>query len=327
MMGLGRDRTVPASPPVCAATTTATESTKYGPALWNRNVRAIYLEPSKKRAAARNWVYDTVMTKRTTDRSGTNDATLRAVFRGRQTLLGYWISMDSPAATERVGRLPYDFLCLDAQHGLIDDAGLRSGVAAADASGTDVLVRVVENGSTPIGRALDIGAKGIIVPLVDTRDEAAAAVASAKYPPNGHRSYGPTRSCLRIGPGPAEANAATIVVVMIETGDGLSNVEDICSVNELDGIFVGPSDLSLSLGASEPGDPAVAEEFAAALARITHAAEEANISAGIYVPDGTTAATRLDEGFTFAIIANDLEHLEIAAAGHLDRAQDTKHIS
>ncbi|WP_330276211.1 aldolase/citrate lyase family protein [Lentzea sp. NBC_00516] len=238
--------------------------------------------------------------------------------RAREGAIGYWCVLDAPVATERIARLGYDYVCLDGQHGLLGYSGLLAGLTAIDAGGTSTgLVRVEANDPTPIGRALDAGAGGVIVPLVDTAADAAAAVAAAKYGPEGKRSYGPMRSALRIGPIPADANAATVVLAMIETAQGLANVEEICATSGLDGVYVGPSDLMLALGGAFPGDPEFASEFEAALTRVREAAAAAGIAAGIHTPDGTSAAKRLAEGYTFASISSDLTHLEASAAAHL----------
>ena len=150
--------------------------------------------------------------------------------RAREQAVGYWAVLDAPVATERIGRLGYDYVALDAQHGLLGYSGVLNGLMAIDAGHTAVgMVRVEDNNFTAIGKALDAGAVGVIVPLVNTAADAAAAVAAAKYPPLGGRSYGPMRSALRIGPVPADANAATLVFAMIETPEGLANVKEICA--------------------------------------------------------------------------------------------------
>ena len=129
------------------------------------------------------------------------------------------------------------------------------------------------------------------------------------------------RSQLRIGPTPAEADRDTVVVVMIETPQGLANVEEICAVPGLDGVYVGPSDLRLAVGGAHPNDPSVDDEFEAAVERVREAAAAAGIAAGIHTPDGSVAARRLAEGYTFATVASDLSHLEGLAAAHLDIAR------
>lgn len=248
-------------------------------------------------------------------------AELARTIRNRERAVGYWVIMDAPVAAERIGGLGYDYVAFDAQHGLLGYSGLVNGLMALDAGGRSTgLVRVAANDAALIGQALDAGAGGVIVPMVDTAEQAAAAVAATRYPPRGRRSYGPMRSMLRIGPEPAAADASTLVLAMIETPQGLANVAEICATPGLDGVYVGPSDLTLAVGGARPGDPAVADEFDAALRRIGGAAAAAGIGAGIHTPDGATAAARLAGGFTFATVASDLVHLQQAAQAHLDAA-------
>ncbi|WP_033340956.1 HpcH/HpaI aldolase family protein [Catenuloplanes japonicus] len=248
--------------------------------------------------------------------------TITERLRRRDTVLGYWVTLDSPISTERIGRLGYDYVCLDLQHGLIGYEGMVRGLMAIDAGGSAAgLVRVGANDPGLIGRALDAGAYGVIVPLIDTADDAARAVAAATYPPGGIRSYGPMRSALRIGPVPADADRAVATLAMIETAGGLANVEAICAVPGLTGVYVGPSDLRIAIGGAHPADPAVDDEFEAAVARVAAAAAAAGIAAGIHTPSGAEAARRLAQGFTFASVASDLVQLENVAAGHLRDAR------
>lgn len=251
-----------------------------------------------------------------------NAARFATALRSRERLIGYWSVLDTPVATERIARLGYDYVCLDGQHGLLGYSGLLHGLTSIDAGGASVgLVRVEANDPVPIGRALDAGAAGVIVPFVDTPEEAAAAVASCRYAPAGRRSYGPMRAALRIGPAPAEAHDATVVLAMIETVAGLAAVKEICAVPGLDGVYIGPSDLRIALGGATSTDPAVDREFEAALKAVREAADEADIAVGIHTPDGATAARRLAEGFTYASVASDLTHLEQVARDHLDAAR------
>ncbi|MBF8188603.1 aldolase [Nonomuraea sp. K274] len=251
-----------------------------------------------------------------------NAAELARKIRDREQCVGYWVVLDAPVATERLARLGYDYVALDAQHGLIGNAGLLANLMAVDAGGRSVgIVRVESGEPAAIGRALDFGAGGVIVPLVDTAEDAARAVSAARYPAGGRRSYGPMRSMLRIGPTPAEADESVLVLAMIETPDGLANLEAICATPGLDGVYVGPSDLCLAVGGRFPNDPDVAGVFDAALERIRTTAKDAGIAAGIHNVSGDQAARRLAEGFTFVTVASDLVHLEQAAAAHLKTAR------
>lgn len=242
--------------------------------------------------------------------------------RARERILGYWVIMDSPVSTERIARLGYDYVCFDGQHGLLDYKGILAGMMAVDAGGEAVgMVRVGANDPFLIGQALDAGAAGIIVPLVNTAEDAVRAVAAAKYPPVGVRSYGPMRSQLRVGPTPAAANEATVVLAMIETPQGLENVEAIAATPGLDGLYIGPSDLRIAVGGATSTDPDVDEAFEAAVERVLRAAEAAGITAGFHTPNGQVAAKRLGQGFTLATVSADLVHLEQAAGHHLRTAR------
>lgn len=243
--------------------------------------------------------------------------------RDRERLIGYWLVLDAPAATERLARSGYDYLVLDAQHGLIGYDGLVGGLTAIDAgsstadSPTAGVVRVEANHPTPIGKALDAGAQAVIVPLIDTAEQAVDAVRAARFPPRGVRSYGPSRAALRLGTVPADHDTGTAVIAMIETAGALDNVGAICETPGLDGVYVGPSDLSLGLGGRYRGDPEIEKDFEAALATVAEAAAKAGISAGIHCQDGAAARQRLGQGYTYASISCDLDHLEAAAAAHL----------
>ena len=249
-------------------------------------------------------------------------------FRAREPLVGYWVMLDSPASTERLARVGYDYICLDQQHGLMGYDGLLRGLMAVDAGArlgsvdTVGIVRAAANDITWMGQALDAGASAIIVPLVDSAADARLAVQNAKYPPLGRRSFGPMRAQLRVGRSTEVPNRDVLVLAMIETADGLANVEKIAAVEGLDGLYVGPSDLSLGLGAAFPGDPAISDEFDAALEKIKAAGRAAGKSVGIHTPSGDVAAKRLAEGFDVVTVAGDVVHLEEIAAAHLRSVRD-----
>ncbi|MEF3120154.1 HpcH/HpaI aldolase family protein [Kocuria flava] len=240
----------------------------------------------------------------------------------KEVTLGYWSVLDSPVSNERLAMTGYDYIALDGQHGLMGYSGILHNLMAVDAGhGPAGIVRVEANDPAVIGQALDAGARGVIVPMVDTPEEAAAAVRAARYPGAGSRSYGPMRSGLRVGPVPADADASVLVLVMIETPQGLENVEEICAVEGVDGVYIGPSDLCLAVGGKFPGDPDVKAVFDAAIERVLAAARAAAKIPAIHTPGGEVARQRITQGFTFVTIASDLTHLEQAARQHLDAAR------
>ncbi|MGO2111348.1 MAG: HpcH/HpaI aldolase family protein [Pseudoclavibacter sp.] len=237
--------------------------------------------------------------------------------RGGERSVGYWMLLDSPIAAEKLARVGYDYLCLDMQHGLFTYPVVAQALQVIDGTDTAGIVRVPSKSPSDIGQALDLGARGIIIPLVESAAEAARLAASTRYAPVGTRSFGPLRAGLRLGPRPADVNREILVIAMIETSQGLAEVEAIAATDGIDALYIGPADLALSLGAAYPADPAISDEFEAALRSVRDAADAVGKPVGIHTLTGEDAARRLEEGFTFASIAGDLGHLERAAAGHL----------
>ncbi len=232
--------------------------------------------------------------------------------RSRQVIIGYWVVSDNPPMTERIAGAGYDYLCLDLQHGFMDTAGALRSLTAIDAgaatqgSSTVGVVRVPSNDAAAIGRALDIGAAGVIVPLVNSAAEAEAAARACRYPPRGERSYGP----LRAGSDPVQANDSVACIVMVETAAGLEAVEAICAVDGIDAVYVGPSDLGIAVGGARPADGWASPEWEPALARVRAAAAGAGIASGLHCTDGEKAAAAIAAGFTFASVAGDLTHID-----------------
>lgn len=240
--------------------------------------------------------------------------------RSRETISGYWISSGSPVLTERIAMTGYDYVCLDMQHGLMDYSACLNSLIAVQAGGSVGVVRVPTHDPAWLGRALDAGAQAVIVPLVNNPAEAAAVVRACQYPPAGSRSFGPTRSSLRIGPDPRDADASVGCIVMIETAEAIENIEAICAVPGLSGVYVGPSDLALALGAPTPGAGPDMPEFGQTLDRVCAAAADAGIAAGMHCFTGESAAAALRRGFTFFSLSNDLNHLEQHARRERERA-------
>lgn len=242
-----------------------------------------------------------------------------ARLRDREELVGYWVACDNPVGTERIAGLGYDYVGIDGQHGVHDVAGWRAALTAVDARGVSAgVIRVPSADPVQIGVALDIGARAVIVPMVDSAEEADVAVRACRHHPAGTRSFGgPVRAELRVASTPADIDAAVACIVMIETSAALKSVDEICAVPGLDGVYVGPADLCISLGGRTPDDSSVSADLGAALSTVVESAAAAGIACGIHCLDGATAAKRLAEGFTFVTVSSDLTHLESAAAAHL----------
>lgn len=228
--------------------------------------------------------------------------------------VGAWLQLPGSASAELVGSVGFDFVCVDQQHGLVGDDALLPMLQALAAAAAPALVRVTHNEPAAIGRALDRGAVGVIVPLVDTAEQARAAVAACRYPPDGRRSYGPTRVGWR-EPGPDP-----LCVVMVETVAAVAALPGILDVPGLDGIFVGPSDLALSAGlplSAQDGDPA----FDDLLDTVFGACGAAGVPAGIYCASAGHARRFRARGATFTALLSEAAMLRAAAAAHLEAAR------
>ncbi len=213
-----------------------------------------------------------------------------------------WLALGSPAITELAGNAKPDGIVIDMQHGLYDRSGLEAAVGAAP-RGVPVIVRVAENAAYPIGQALDAGAEGVLVPLVETAEEAVRAVSFAKFPPDGVRSGGGVRPLADFGAYLGAANKSLVVGVMIETLRGIGNAQAICRVPGLDFVFIGTGDLMISLA----GFPDGQKRHAEACRSVFEAARLAGIPCGIFTLDTETAAMRRAEGYKVVVVANDID--------------------
>lgn len=236
---------------------------------------------------------------------------------------GAWITLDSAIAVEQIAQLGFDHIVVDGQHGLLGYPEIRDALVAITAGGDATpFVRVSANDSAEIGRALDAGATGIIVPLIDNAADAQRAAAAARYPVSGgRRSYSPIRHGAHFGTTPAATDAGVTVLAMIETPEGLEHAEAILEVEGIDGIFVGPYDLSLGLGATVPFEAEILPALEQALSTLQTLAAQRNKIAGIYAGDSTDAIKRAQQGFTFINTATDITLLRDGMAAQLHAAR------
>src|SRR5260221_9478337 len=228
---------------------------------------------------------------------------LLAAWRAGRPTLGLWSSTANPALGEYAATVDPDFILWDQQHGLVTDADLAQCFRALLGRGASPLARVAANDLTLIGRALDAGAYGVVVPLVNTAKEAAAAARACRYPPDGERSFGPNRVALVMGGLDPKKLGEVACIVMVETATGLANVEAIARTPGVDAILVGPSDLALGLGLA-PDDRGA--KHAEAVKHVADVCRAAGIAAGIVLGDGATAKRHIDLGFQFINVATDL---------------------
>ena len=173
---------------------------------------------------------------------------LLALWRAGKPSLGGWLTTADPQIAEYLASGGFDEICVDQQHGLADSSNLASVFRAIEVHGVAPTTRVPSNDFAAIGFALDIGAVAIIVPMVGSAEEAAAAADACHFPPRGHRSVGPLRGAFVRASDRLDALDEAACVVMIETEDGVRNVDAIAATPGVDAIYIGPGDLALGLG-------------------------------------------------------------------------------
>ncbi|HEY1819000.1 MAG TPA: aldolase/citrate lyase family protein [Trebonia sp.] len=228
---------------------------------------------------------------------------------------GLWCSSADPLVAEVLAASGPDYVCIDTQHGASHEGNLVSMCQAVTVGGAVPVVRVSENRPALIMKALDCGARGVIVPLIETAADAAAAVAACRYPPLGERSWGPFRASLAKDMATRAGLEDVACVVMIETKKAVENLAEIVATDGLAGAYFGPSDLSLALGL----EPASfdAPEFQEVLAAMIAECGKKGISAGAHCYDGATASKYSHDGFSMITLAVDMRLLRSAAAAEI----------
>lgn len=244
---------------------------------------------------------------------------LRAWRANKQTI-GAWLSIDSSFTAETMARAGFDWVCVDMQHGMIDYHDVKLMLPAISTTETIPFVRVPWNEPYEIMKALDAGAYGVVVPLVNNRAEAEKAVAACRYPPHGIRSFGPIRAAMYGGAGYAkEANKEIACIVMIETKEALNNLDEIMSTPGLDAVYIGPADLAYALDLEPTGDnnhPIHVE----AVTNIFERCKKHGIAAGIHTGSLEYTKRYLAQGFHMVTLGGDsgfmarLARMELNAA-------------
>jgi 4-hydroxy-2-oxoheptanedioate aldolase len=249
---------------------------------------------------------------------------LLAAWRAGQPTLGGWLTTADPQIAEYLATCGFDEICVDQQHGIADGALLASMFRSLELHGVVPTTRVPANDFATIGKALDVGAAAVIVPMVGTPEEAVAAASACHYPPRGLRSVGPLRGAFVRASDRLNALDEAACVVMIETADGVRNADAIAATPGIDAIYIGPGDLALGLGLSawsEDWTPAEAKVHAEAVERILSACQRHGVAPGIHTGDGETARRYLDRGFLMVTVANELGLITVGGRAHLATAR------
>ncbi len=238
---------------------------------------------------------------------------LRAIWSAQGAALGGWLTVPSGVSAEIMAHAGFDWLCVDMQHGLIDYSQMVHMLQGMSSTDAVPLVRVPWNEPGIIGKSLDAGAWGVIVPMVNSAEQARAAVSACRYAPVGARSYGPLRANQVAGPDYfRRANDEVVCIVMVETAQAVDGVEEIVAVPGVDAVYIGPADLSVTYGLP-PAPDQDDQVFTDALARVVDACTRHGVIAGI-AGNVQTAGPRLQQGFRFVEVASDIGLLGLGAA-------------
>jgi 2-keto-3-deoxy-L-rhamnonate aldolase RhmA len=247
---------------------------------------------------------------------------LRRRLEGGQIALGTWLSLGSPNVAEVLAHAGFDWLLIDGQHSPIGPAETFDLSRLVAAAGVSPVVRVASADAALINHALDAGAHGVMVPMVDSSEAAARVVAVSMYPPKGERSIGGYRAQYSFGASRADYLASggePLVVIQIEDRRAVDRIDEILAVGGLDVCFVGPQDLAASLGLPPILDSAE-PRYVDALARIVHSAQRHNVGLGILTATIEAAERHVDQGFRLIAVSTDARLLGESARAMTTRA-------
>ncbi|OBF80028.1 aldolase [Mycobacterium sp. 852002-51163_SCH5372311] len=242
---------------------------------------------------------------------------LRQALSQKSILWGGWITGPTLIGPDEFARAGYDYVGFDAQHGYLDDAEIAATLRHIEHLPIGTVVRLPDAAPAPIGRVLDAGADAVVVAMIESAEQAAAAVAATRYPPLGIRSFGPLRASLGFDAAALAARAG--VFAMIETAAALSDLDRICAVEGLAGIYVGPADLAISMGFDAVG--AIKKpEVLDTIVRIHRTATAAGLVTGIHAGDGEAGRAMRQLGFRMVTLAAESQALRRGAAEYLREA-------
>jgi len=241
---------------------------------------------------------------------------IRSVWQQKGCVVNGWLGIPSSFSAEVMAHLGWDSLCVDLQHGLIDyqmAVGMLQAICTTDVT---PIVRVPWNDPAIIMKSLDAGAFGIVCPMINTRDEAERFVQACRYAPRGYRSSGPIRAMVWAGDDyHAKADDTILTFAMIETAEGVRNLDAILTTPGLDAVYVGPSDLSISLG-GKPGIDSTDPKVVAAIDEILAGCKRHGVHAGLHTGSAAYAKQMVAKGFDFVTLMTDTRLL-IKAAGQI----------
>ena len=250
---------------------------------------------------------------------------LKEIFKSGKSVVNGWLQIPNSFTAELMANQNWDSLTLDMQHGVIDYANAVAMLQAISTTDVVPLARVNWNEPGQIMKILDAGAYGIICPMVSNKKEAENFVKACMYPPKGYRSYGPIRGLVYGGPDYAdEANNEILKFAMIETKESLENLDEIMTTSGLDGIYIGPADLSLALGEKPSFDKPEGDPVYNTIMNILDHAKKNKIIAGIQNGQPEYAEKMIKKGFQLVTIGSDQRYMTAAAKTALNKLKKEK---
>ena len=250
---------------------------------------------------------------------------LKELFKAGKPIINSWLAVPSSFSAEVMANQGWDSVTIDMQHGLIDYPSAVNMLQAISTTNTTPLARVNWNEPGQIMKILDAGSYGVICPMVSNREEAEKFVQACQYPPNGYRSFGPIRANIYGGSDYSKhADREILKLAMIETKEALEKLDEILDTENLDGIYVGPADLSLAVG-EEPGfDKPENSKAYSEILRILEAAKKRNLFTGIHNGTPEYAKKMIDKGFSLVTVGSDSRYIASGATSDLEMLKGSK---
>jgi len=252
---------------------------------------------------------------------------VKELWREGKAAVGTWLVLGSPIVAEIIANMGFDWVVVDTEHGSIDIGTTQSIIQAINTTDTVPMVRVPWNDPMSIKRALDAGAYGLVIPMVNSREEAIRAVKATRYPPLGIRSYGGPRARLYGGVDYFEhANEEIALIVQIEHIEAVNCIDEILSVESVDAFFIGPSDLAISMGL-KPGMDQTDPRHVEAVSKVLASGKKHHVPGGIHVGSPEAVNERIAQGCQFIGLASDERFLRGAASAAFSKVSKDRKIS
>ena len=250
---------------------------------------------------------------------------LKELFKTGKPIINSWLSIPSSFSAESMAQQSWDSLTIDMQHGLIDYSSAVNMLQAISTTDITPMARVNWNEPGQIMKILDAGCYGVICPMVSNRKEAEKFVQACQYPPKGYRSFGPIRASIYGGSDYAKhADNEILKLAMIETKEALEKLDEILDTPNLDGIYIGPADLSLAVGEEPSFDKPEDTKAYKEILRVLEAAKKRKLIAGLHNGTPEYAQKMLDKGFNLVTVGSDSRYITAGAKTDLEKLKGIK---